>query len=1248
MAAIKPSQIINKAYKQLKITVEDFTKFQQNLKSLLSVIDDKESEENTKVHFMDFLKNTYYFPHFLVAQKGRIDLAIHSGKDSKSPVGVLYEVKKPTNIHEMVSCANLNKKAMCELLLYYLRERVDEKNTDLKYLAVTNIYEHFFFDAQEFERLFYSDRQLVKEYKDFSDDRKVSSNTNFFYKEIAPKYIEKVKDQIEFTYFDIRNYVKLLNAPNVVDSRKLIELYKIFSPVHLLKLSFQNDSNSLNKNFYSELLHIMGLEEFSDGGKKIIDRRKPKNREEASLIENTITILDSEDQLDKITNIHAYGATRDECLFNVALELNITWMNRVLFLKLMEAQLIKYHKGDKTYAFMSPDKITNFAELNKLFFQVLARRQSERSEAIQQKYGHVPYLNSSLFEVNDLEDDTVRISNLQPGLELSLISCTVLTDKKKKAKYKQLPTLRYLLEFLDAYDFASEGAEGVQGESKTLINAAVLGLIFEKINGHKDGSVFTPGFITMYMCREAIQRVVLQKFNEGFDWNCQTWLDLNNKEINDIVRANEIINSIRLCDPAVGSGHFLVSALNEIINVKYELGILTDRQGRRIKKQDYTIEVSNDELIVSDSDGNLFEYIPGNPESQRIQEALFGEKQTIIENCLFGVDINPNSVMICRLRLWIELLKNSYYTKDSNYCDLETLPNIDIDIKCGNSLLHRFDVDTDLKEILRQSGISIPEYKKTVADYKNAPNKEKKKEISRIISSIKSTLRTEVAKKDKKQTTLTKKRKALVDIESPQLFEFTAKQIKARQKEAKKLRGEIATLDAYFEEIKTNKIYLGAFEWRLEFPEVLSEDGEFTGFDLVIGNPPYIQLQKMGKDADALEMMDYETYVRTGDIFCLFYELGIDILKRNGILSFITSNTWMRAGYGDKLREYLTRSTNPIQLIDFSEFKVFDSATVRTNILITQKASNSEETLACVIDKDIFRLNKLSEYCRQNLTPSFFKGDGSWVVLSPIEKRIKEKIEKVGKPLKDWNIVINYGIKTGFNEAFIIDGKTKDELIKNSPKSADVIRPILRGRDIKRYQENFADLWLIATFPSRNYDIDDYPAIKEHLLSFGYDRLKQTGETGARKKTNNQWFEVQDSISYWDDFSKQKIVWGEISDRSKFALDEHGLYPLAGTFFMIGEKLPYLLAILNSKLGEWLFNQIGTTTGMGTNMWKKYKLETLPVKTPTLQEESEINQLIQQITNSESQAEALINEVNSLIYKMYNLTSEEISFIENL
>ncbi|MFA7636128.1 MAG: Eco57I restriction-modification methylase domain-containing protein, partial [Monoglobales bacterium] len=1033
----KPSLSINKTYRQIKVTTEEFSKFQNNLTNLFHVIDENESEENTKTHLMDFLKNTYFFPEYLVAQKGRIDFVIHSGHEAKSPVALLFEVKKPNNTSEMISVNNLNKKALQELLLYYLRERVDDKNTDLKYLVVTNIYEFYIFDAQEFERLFYSNSKLIKEYKDFSTDRKVSSNTDFFYKEIAGKYIEDVKEQIEFTYFDIRTYEKWLNTPNSESNKKLIELYKIFSPTHLLKLSFQNDSNSLNKNFYNELLHIIGLEEVSIENKKIIKRKSEKNREDASLIENTINILDAEDRLDKISNLSSFGENRQEQLFNVALQLNITWINRILFLKLLESQLIKYHKGNKKLGFLNVNAINDYDELNRLFFQVLARQHKDRTQSVQSKYKHVPYLNSSLFEISDLEYITIVISNLSPNLELSLFSGSVLKDKKNKPRYKQLSTLHYLFEFLEAYDFSSEGSEEVQVEAKTLISASVLGLIFEKINGHKDGAVFTPGFVTMYMCRQAIERTIIQKFNTKYSWNCESLVDLYNK-IDNIVEANEIINSLKICDPAVGSGHFLVSALNEIIQIKYELGILVDKNGKRIR-QNYSFEIINDELIISDDEGDQFSYIPKNQESQRIQETLFHEKQTIIENCLFGVDINPNSVNICRLRLWIELLKNAYYTKESDYTDLETLPNIDINIKCGNSLLSRFDVNTDLKQVLKQSDVNIAEYKNAVAEYKNAPDKESKKKINQLIDSIKSTLKTEIAKNDTKYIQLSKKRGQIINLEAPELFELTAKEKKAKTKEIEKLKIEVKKFEDYFKEIETNKIYLGAFEWRFEFPEVLDNVGNFMGFDCIIGNPPYIQLQKMGKATDALALMNYQTFVRTGDIYCLFYELGYNLLNPKGILCFITSNKWLRAGYGEETRRFFAEKTNPIQLIDFAGTKIFDSATVDVNILLFSKEKNAEKTQACVVKND--GIKNLSVFIRQNASEINFNSSNSWIVLSPIEQRIKKKIELAGIPLKDWNIQINYGIKTGFNDAFIVNGAKRKELIEQDPKSDEIIRP---------------------------------------------------------------------------------------------------------------------------------------------------------------------------------------------------------------
>ena len=290
----------------------------------------------------------------------------------------------------------------------------------------------------------------------------------------------------------------------------------------------------------------------------------------------------------------------------------------------------------------------------------------------------------------------------------------------------------------------------------------------------------------------------------------------------------------------------------------------------------------------------------------------------------------------------------------------------------------------------------------------------------------------------------------------------------------------------------------------------------------------------------------------------------------------------------------------------------------------------------------------MSEYCSQNLNPSSFNADSSWVVLSPIEKRIKERIEKIGKPLKDWDINIYRGILTGYNEAFIIDGKTKDALIAKSAKNAEIIRPILRGRDIKRYRADFADLWIIATFPSMNYNIDDYPAIKEHLLSFSYDRLKQTGEPGARKKTNNQWFETQDSISYWDDFSKQKIVWADLARTGNaFTYDDTKAIVLNTCYILTNtaddeSEIKYLLAMLNSKLILFYMNLISSKLDETGWRWFKQFVEILPIA--NIIDNSVFLGLIDKITNSTTNA--LENEINKLVYSLYGLSEDEVAFIE--
>ena len=830
------------------------------------------------------------------------------------------------------------------------------------------------------------------------------------------------------------------------------------------------------------------------------------------------------------------------------------------------------------------------------------------------------------------------------------MTSSVLRSPKRNLQVSALPTLQYLFAFLDAYNFASEGCEEVQEEAKTLINASVLGLIFEKINGHKDGSVFTPGFITMFMCREAITKTVLQKFNDCYGWNCATRTDLYNR-IDNIAEANELINNLHLCDPAVGSGHFLVSALNELILLKYELGILVDATGKRIRKADYQLTIENDELIVTDAEGNLFAYNTLNAESRRMQETLFKEKRQIIENCLFGVDINPNSVKICRLRLWIELLKNAYYTAESNYTYLETLPNIDINIKCGNSLLHRFALTDSIQTILRESGISISQYKEAVAKYKNAHGKGEKQDLETLITEIKSKLRTEINRRDVRLVRLNKRRSELATLQAPQLFEPTKKEKKALDKHIADLKKEVAALENIFEEIRSNKIYLGAFEWRMEFPEVLDAEGNFLGFDCIIGNPPYIQLQSMGKSADVLERMGYVTYARTGDIYCLFYELGMNLLAPNGYLCYITSNKWMRARYGEALRGYFASKTNPIMLVDFAGVKIFDAITVDANILLSQKATNIFNTRACSV-QNANGLNNLSDFVQQEGVVCDFVSSDSWVILSPIEQSIKQKIEAVGTPLKDWDINIYRGVLTGYNDAFIISTEKRNEILVNCQtederiRTAELIRPILRGRDVKRYGYDWAGLWLINAHNGlkskgiKPVDINDYPAIKEWLdnggVAYNGKMYKGFSQIEKRSDRGDTPYNLR-NCAYMEDFSKPKIVWGNLNLTASYAMVQDNSFINAPSPVIVPAS-KFLLAVLNSKLADYYIRQLGVTRNGGYFEYKPMFVEKLPVPQ---------NADTKAVTDIESYVDSK-NEtaIDKAVYMLYGLTEEETLYID--
>ena len=1298
---LKPRKALNKAFLKVKPNRTEIEGFKTNLITLLDRTNDTESEEFHKNLVSDFLKKTYYDPNHFINTKGRNDLVIHNGQNANSTVGVILEAKKPTNKAEMpqafanskidkqtgeqmITTKKLNAKAFQELVLYYLRERVTHKNLEVKHLVATNINEWFIFDATLFDRLFAQNKNLVKQFNDFEGGRLADTKTDFFYKQIAEPFIDSITSEIEFTYFNIQDFQKPLRNTDKADDNSLIALFKLLSPEHLLKLPFTNDSNSLDKRFYSELLHIIGLTETKEGSKKLIERNKAGERHTGTILEDAIIQLDSLDKLSRLEKPNQFGNTQQERLFNVALELSITWINRILFLKLLEAQLITYHnssrdfgKGDKSYSFLNLDKIKNYDDLNSLFFQVLARKYDERNEDVKKIFEKVPYLNSSLFEPTDIEQVTLFISNLKDDKTIPIFSQTVLKDQQGRKRTGNISTLQYLFEFLDAYDFGAEGGEEIQEDNKTLINASVLGLIFEKINGYKDGSFFTPGFITMYMCRETIRKAIVQKFDQDFPDDRINKIE----DIYDLIpqkisrnKANEIINSIKICDPAVGSGHFLVSALNEMIAVKNDLKILQDREGKSLHR--YEVEVVNDELIVTDEEGELFEYNPSNKESQRIQETLFHEKQDLIENCLFGVDINSNSVKICRLRLWIELLKNAYYKTDIAHglnrglWELETLPNIDINIKCGNSLVSRFAIDADLKQALKKSKWTIDSYRIAVDTYRNAESKEQKHEMERLIADIKSDFRTEINKNDPKLARLYKLKGELTTLTTQQsIFGMSEKEQKAWKKNVEQKTEETQKLETEIEEIKANKIFENAFEWRFEFPEVLNDDGDFVGFDVVIGNPPYIKEYEGKEIFDGLR--NNEVYQGKMDIWYMFGADGIKLLKDGGYLNFIAANNWTTNAGASKFRNFILENSKIIELTDFGSFMVFDAASIQTMIMLFKKEKSNDYRFKYRkvtgqkpdIDDALDLINNIDKSSNELLEPkiniqalidknlTFSNSDFDDVLNKVIENSnflLEEK--EVANGIHPHHDFVNKKIALELNNNFKVgDGifglsKEEKEKLNLSQKELELIKPYFTSEQFFRYYaipKN--EYWIIYTsskFKNPN-EILPYPNIKKHLDQF------QSVITSDNKPYGLHRTRVEDFF-----VGEKIIVQRKCPNRPVFTYTDFDTY-VSATFYVIKTcrlNQKFLTGLLNSKLIEFWLKHKGKMQGNNYQIDKAPLLE-LPLIKPTEELQSRISILVSEIIENKKQNPSadttdLENQIDQLVYQLYELTAEEIKIVE--
>ncbi|EEC5483540.1 class I SAM-dependent DNA methyltransferase [Campylobacter jejuni] len=1240
---LNEKDFFNPYYRKKQIMQNEFDIFNKALMQYLERLERSQSENEDYLvanALSPFLTMLNFKTHIKTKQKGKseIDLAISKDEFSKY-LEVFIEAKKP-NSKEFITHTKVNSKALHETILYYFRNR--EYSFSLKFIIITDFYKFYIFKISEFEELFYKNPSFKKLFEEFCNPNSLfKGNTEEFYKEVA-KLIENSKENLKGFLIDL-TFLKDKQKSNF---KNLASIYKTFHRDFLLSEFNPNDANSLNNAFYKELLYILGLCESKQNSKLIIAKSEESKEEQG-------------------TFYTAINSKLKEENFETILKLLILWLNRILFLKLIESNLVRFN-DDKNLKFLNFKKIPDFDKLSELFFEVLAKEKSTRKKS---EFAYLPYLNSSLFEKQSIEN-TLEISSLSNDLKLFYYKNTVLKDDKCKAKKGQVGLLEYLFEFLDSFDFGSDDEQSEILSQKELISSSVLGNVFEKLNGYKEGSFYTPSFITSYMCKESITKVVLDKFNAQFDLDAKDISELRKSLRKEDKKAQkELLNSIKICDPAVGSGHFLVSALNVMLSIYDELNLFDE---------EFYLEVQNDEILITGRKGEFIEYKrPKTPKDKAhlIQQELFHTKKDIIENNLFGVDINPNSCEITKLRLWIELLKHSFYQSfdDESYHDLKTLPNIDINIKCGNSLVSYFETGKSLNHypnIKERMG----KYKRIVKDYKEGFYTDKShinQEIKNLKISFKNFCFADKFKKEMKSFNdkcekYSKKYGNFLAVDDENLKFFVSANLTLFDFDEKEATKEFANLKKEYDNI-FNLESNHPFEWRFEFPEILDDDGNFKGFDLIIGNPPYIRQEEL-KELKSHLAKNYKVYKGTSDIYTYFYELGFNVLKDRGggVLSYITSNKYTRAGYGEALREFLLKNVKFLEYTDLNGIKVFDSATVDTSILCFEKSKSkdnkfkylalSNEILkTCAYDIGLYK--DFAEFSQNSLSKE------SFTFSDENTSALKAKIERIGTPLKEWyGLNINYGIKTGLNEAFIITTEKRNEILANckdeaeKERTAKLIRKMLRGRDIKRYSYEWAGLWVIGTFPSLKLDIEQYPALKQYLSQF-LPRIEQSGEKGCRKKTSNKWFETQDNIAYYEEFEKEKIVWNRISSDLCFSYDNQKNFILDSMFsitFYSNINLKYLIANLNSSISKFWIKNNAATLGDGIYGAKIY-IEKLPIPKINSKNQKLVDELINLVDeilkakeqNKNASTQELENKINSLTYKLYNLTEDEIKIIEN-
>ncbi|WQX98264.1 Eco57I restriction-modification methylase domain-containing protein [Helicobacter pylori] len=1166
-------------------TTETIENFEKEINSLLENAPRQDDEEFQKNEINSFLKNAY---GYRCNTNKKVDSAIYVDGE----VQVLIEVKALNKKTEFPkNRENPLSKAFCQMVLYFLEEREKEKNNSLKHTIICNAHEFFLFDCKDL--LFLNeDKRIKKFYKNYAQKEGTDSSKPKFYEDLE-QYLQKdFQGELRYTYFNLND-----------DFKELPLIYQVLSQEVLLKQKKTLDANTLNKDFYEELLYILGLEEQNDKGKILIKPSRTQNSLSATLKEQYKNLDDEE-----------------------VMALLIAWNNRILFLRLLESLLISFEHFNFKESFLTIENFNDFNALNTLFFEVLAKKNSERLPEIKEDkiLEKIPYLNSSLFDKTPLELKGYEIKLLD-NKKLEIYKNSVL--KKDNPKQEPLPLLKYFFEFLRVYDFTTtpkDIKDNTNTRESRLINPSVLGLVFEKLNGYKEGSFYTPSFITSYMCKESITPIVRDKFNATYQWNCENLKALREKIDRNFSNEKakeylQLLLTLRVCDPAVGSGHFLVSALNEMVWVAYELGLIASLHR-------YDLKLENDEIIIHTPTGEIFNYtIPfrENDPHHQIQKELFELKKSIIENCLFGVDINPNSCEITKLRLWIELLKYSYYIfeKGKNTNNLETLPNIDINIKCANSLISRFNLNDDLKKIpnIKQK---IQEYKDLVAQYKDPNplyplNKQdlinKIQDLKNIFSltlkdpKTKAELEKAIEKHIKKYNFFALDDKSLLtglNYFIPSLF-GTPKLSPKEEEEAFASYGRIRALRKKLDDALSGGEYHNAFEWRFEFPEVLDDEGDFLGFDCIIGNPPYMQVKK-GLYSSIFYPFSEGKDIGKQNTYKVFIELGFNLTKQKGLISFITQSSIMCDYSAQFTRELLLKYCQIHYFVEFNKKqKLFSNVIQGVCILeFLKDRPNKEHAFKIAINNTQIQMSQIQyEQIKQDEILKFFP-----LYEIPL---IKSGEMEIVRKIKTDKILFRDLLEKS------LQGNINTIHLKDIQDQKETNGRIYKGANCHRY---FLDT--------------------QYLFAKDNQITQQIFE-----KNYYQNIIVTQNITGTSDAYRIHANLIEVKNQEMLFLDTCNL-----SYCKEREHAKFLVGLLNSRLLDWLFRK--TSTNNHVNL---YELETLPI--PQITEKNQeladkITDCAERILKSKAKdpkanTQGLEKEIDALAYQLYHLTDEEIKIIED-